>query len=442
MTSAEHDLPLFEGRGPHVAHRESFGESILVREASSASASGATRELARSSESRDEPARAITRPTAITYLAQVAAHPSNLLFLIAVLFTSLILWSVAALVAGAALEVLILAIVPRVRFFRRRIDLALDELARAVLVKEREALIREMGEGHRLELCKIEGLVSRAGDNVRKRDGDRRALAQALSLGRLQTSYIRLAIAHRACEEALSLTSPKALEGTIQLLEGAERSAPEHLRRLLQRRLSVARRRVACWAKTRESLDALSHQLATITELCHLVLEESIGPGEISPLDEIDGCVEELEHREVALREVAELSGLAGLAHLGSVDRQHEERRRVVEAEPLPAGVRHGEAPGSLVADLGHDGAEEGRLGELDGDEGALVAGRRGHGPVRLAPSRVGDEGDLIHARREVRAAVERVDPVRIAEADAPEELLDATGLCAGLADDRLRLRR
>ena len=42
----------------------------------------------------------------------------------------------------------------------------------------------------------------------------------------------------------------------------------------------------------------------------------------------------------------------------------------------------------------------------------------------------------------EVRAAVERIDAIGVAEADAPQELLDAARLRADLADDLLRVRR
>ena len=45
------------------------------------------------------------------------------------------------------------------------------------------------------------------------------------------------------------------------------------------------------------------------------------------------------------------------------------------------------------------------------------------------------------HGRGEVRAAVEGVDAVGVAEADAPEELLDAARLLPDLADDLLRAR-
>jgi len=52
------------------------------------------------------------------------------------------------------------------------------------------------------------------------------------------------------------------------------------------------------------------------------------------------------------------------------------------------------------------------------------------------------DERDLVGRRREVRPAIERIDPLRVPKADPPQHLLDAARLRTDLPDHLLRLLR
>jgi hypothetical protein len=258
--------------------------------------------------------------TGWTYVSNAAIHPSNLLLLIGVMFLSLILWSGPVLLAGIGVEAAFLAVVPRCAFFRRGVDACLDEAERAAAQKAREALILQMGEAHRQELGKIEALISKAVANAHRHAGSLGmgsspmsgvailAAADPVGMARLTQSYIRLAIAHRACEESLAMTNRHVLEGTIRSLEAAETAAEGRARGFLRRRLSIAYRRAECWARTRDNLEAIGHQLATITELCHLMHQESLSPQDGPGVSiEVDRVLTELEHGEGALRELADL---------------------------------------------------------------------------------------------------------------------------------------
>ena len=114
---------------------------------------------------------ASSRRTGWTYLSNAAIHPSNLLLLIGVMFLSLILWSGPVLLAGLGVEAAFLVVVPRCAFFRRGVDACLDEAERAAAQKAREALILQMGEAHRQELCKIEALIGKAFANAQRHVG-------------------------------------------------------------------------------------------------------------------------------------------------------------------------------------------------------------------------------------------------------------------------------
>src|SRR5262249_42134338 len=81
-------------------------------------------------------------------------------------------------------------------------------------------LILQMGEAHRQELSKIEVLIGKTFTNAQRRHGlALLAAADPLGMGRLTGSYIRLAIAHRACEESLAMTNRPVLAGTLRSLD-------------------------------------------------------------------------------------------------------------------------------------------------------------------------------------------------------------------------------
>lgn len=247
--------------------------------------------------------------TGWTYVGHAAIHPSNLLMLIGIMFLSLILWNAPVLFVGLGMEGAFLCLVPRLGFFRSRIDEALDEADRALIAKAREALVMQMGEPHRQELARIEALVTKTFANVERRGAvPSVGLGEHLGLTDLTSSYIRLAMAHKACEESLAMTNRHVLEGTIRSLESAEVAASERTRELLRRRLAIAYQRAECWTKTRENLEAIGHQLATITELVQLVHQESLVPPDPAGVGEsIDQFLADFEESRGALREIAEM---------------------------------------------------------------------------------------------------------------------------------------
>ena len=104
------------------------------------------------------------------------------------------------------------------------------------------------------------------------------------------------------------MTNRHVLEGTIRSLEaaearGARAHAPARPAAALHR---VPPRRVL--GRTRENLEAIGHQLATITELVHLMHQESLAPaGPAGVSVEIDRVLADFEDGEGALRELLEI---------------------------------------------------------------------------------------------------------------------------------------
>jgi hypothetical protein len=235
----------------------------------------------------------------LTYLRLALFSPVNLCVLaIATLFSltaGVVLW----LLWGVALEALALGALSRLPFFRRQIDLGIERA-------ERLAMLRLMDEGHQKELAHLESLVSLTRENLKRQNRpqpDRRAL------DRLLATYVRLAIAHKSSREALAATDRNSLRYSRQALEALQASS-ERANGLRRRRLDIARRRAECIDRAQENLETLSHQLATIVEMVHLLHERSMTAVDAI---EVESFMQDLEEHEAALRELDELGDAARL---------------------------------------------------------------------------------------------------------------------------------
>lgn len=250
------------------------------------------------------------------YLRKFLLNPFNIYMALAVAAFGLITGHFVVLPVALVLELLVLAVVPRTGVFRRHVDEGLREIERAAAAKAREALTLQMSDGHRQELERLEFLVEGIRENTRRHGGTvRLALDEHLGLGRLTFIYIQLAISYREKTTSLAMMDrQRLLENieTLQAIDGVVR-APR-TRRLVQRRLSIAQRHLEHWDRTREQLEAIAHQLATITELIQFLHAQSLaassGPQEVS--DEIDRFMAEFRENEGTLRELAEF-GSEGL---------------------------------------------------------------------------------------------------------------------------------
>ena len=254
----------------------------------------------------------LRRRTARTYLGRVMVHPYNLLVVGSALLLSFIGWSPLLLLLGLGAELVILCVVPWRGFFRRSIDAQLDEVDRAAWSRARESLIRQMDIRHQQELARLDRLVDRTRENIRRRGGSIPPLLdEGFGLSRLIMSYIRLAIAHKAGQESLAMTNHGELMETIRSLEALRSTSAGRARGLSERRLAIAYRRAECWSRTREGLEVVSQKLATILELIQLMHEQSMTPVD-SPATcaEIDRFMRELDGfdtGESAQRELEEL---------------------------------------------------------------------------------------------------------------------------------------
>lgn len=262
------------------------------------------------------------RRSARTYLACAVLNPYHLILLAGALLLCMISWSFWALLVEVGADLVVLSILPWCGFFRRRADVHLDAAERAEAARLREALIQRMGEGHRHELSRLDALVERTRDPRLRAGRELPEIAgEGGGLDILAHRYIRLAIAHRTCAETLAMTDYRALQATIRSLEATLPMPAPRIRRVLERRLEVARKRVEHWGHARENLELLTHELATIMELVQLVHERTTAPaaGQRFSTD-VDGLLADLDDRDGIEREIADLAPEEGLELLDELE--------------------------------------------------------------------------------------------------------------------------
>lgn len=257
------------------------------------------------SSSRGQAKRAVW-----VYVKHALMHPWHVVVLAGATVFGVANWSILVLLlvfAGA--ELLLLGIVLHLRAFRRYVDDRLDQIERAKAAEQRATLLLQMSDDHRRELVRLEALVDKIRD-TRRPHGTAAQIAADECL-RLLASYVRLAIAYNVSRDCLASVERRALDDEIRALEAARFSPNRNTRALAQRRLTITRKRAERWDRSREALEAMSHQLAMIGELVQLTHEQVAAPADpAGALDEIDRAVSELDDSQATIAELAEFLGL------------------------------------------------------------------------------------------------------------------------------------
>jgi hypothetical protein len=245
-----------------------------------------------------------------TYVKHALMHPWHVVVLAGATVFGVANWSLVVLMAVfAGAELLLLGVVLRTRAFRRYVDERLDQVERGLAAEQRATLLLRMSDEHRRELLRLELIV----DHIRHAVSPHGTAAQVAveECLRLLANYVRLAIVHNTSRECLASVNRRALEDEIRSLEAARFSQGHQARALTQRRVRIARRRAERWDKSREALDAITHQLAMISELVQLTHEQIAAPADPGgATDEIDCIVEELDENHSTLEELAEFLGV------------------------------------------------------------------------------------------------------------------------------------
>ena len=247
---------------------------------------------------------------ALVYVKHALMHPWHVVVLAGATVFGVANWSLLVLLlvfAGA--ELLMLAVVLRMRAFRRYVDERLDQLERGRAAEQRAALLLQMGEDHRRELLRLETIVDRIRETARTHAAAAQiAVDECLAL---LASYVRLAIAYNVSRNCLASVDRRALDTELRNLEAARFSPSAQTRDLAQRRTAIMRKRAARWDKSREALEALAHQMAMIGELVQLTHEQIAAPADpMGTVPEIDRIVGQLDDNQATIEELADILGI------------------------------------------------------------------------------------------------------------------------------------
>lgn len=222
------------------------------------------------------------------YTEQALKHHVQALVVVAAValafFTLIFTLSIVIpLAAVLATELMIVTVLPRCEWFQRSIDDELECVALARAVEVRGTLLARISEEHRRELEELERLVSKIVERSRhgvRLIGPEQKLSPGedwLDLGRLLGNYVQLAIAHRSNVESLRATNeargPMHDLVTLEALRGTASSA---MLPWIERRMAIARGRLAASDRAHEERAMLMHGLATIAELIRWTHDECV----------------------------------------------------------------------------------------------------------------------------------------------------------------------
>lgn len=239
----------------------------------------------------------------------------SILLFVAALVIGLSSRSLMVLLIGLSSSIVLVGLISRLKIFRHHVDERLMQIERAAAAQVRATLMIQMEPKHRDELRELESLVDAIRGNVKNQDENaQEVLDDCLGLGRLIEGYVRLAIAYKASEDHLSSVDREALQEEINSLIAKRNQLDERMRKLSIRRLLIAEKRAERWDKTKEELEVIKCQIATIVDLVHLMYEHTVAPPSSGHSSEkVDQLVSSLEENEATLRELVELRAEDGV---------------------------------------------------------------------------------------------------------------------------------
>jgi hypothetical protein len=216
-----------------------------------------------------------------------------------------------ALAMGVAVlgELGLLAVLPRLGAFRRRVD---AQHERRVAADLRAGMLARMGAPHRSALEALERLA----DGIRKRCGRGEegsaaasdvAVERWLELDKLLAVYAQLAVAHSELVAAFPAECEAALAAETEKMDTAPGALGTTTDACLERRRAILRRRRETWTQAVYDRNVLMQELSTIVDLLHWMHELcAVAQGE-SVRHEIERALASWDPGGDALREVSAL---------------------------------------------------------------------------------------------------------------------------------------
>jgi len=246
----------------------------------------------------------LRRPSSRGYLLRAAVHPYALVAMMMAVVVGM--WSGLSVPLVLVLHGLVVTFTSRTDGFRNMVDEDLLEGLRAEQTRDTEQLIIQMELEHQNELRALMRQVDTIRDNAQHRwNAVTHMVKEDEPLDDLLNTFLQLGIAYKAGRDSLRSADRSAIEEEIRVLR--QRSMVEELPSDLEgRRLNIATRRAEGFDATRDELNVMREEMATVASVIHLMHEQSMKV--MAPQSaglQVEELLAELDGHSEALRELA-----------------------------------------------------------------------------------------------------------------------------------------
>lgn len=238
------------------------------------------------------------------YTWRFLANPFNLYMCLSTAAFALITGHYLILPVAAGLELAAVAIVPRLKGYRKCVDENEAEIEASRKNCQIDDVMMRMTDSHRAEFDRMRAMVEAIRESDRLHGEVEERILERTVLDRMVADYARLAIRYKECACALATHDKRQLEDTAETID-LMKAVDARDAAVLDMRRQVVKRHLKFWGRTRNELAGLANRMAAITEAMVLAYAGSIVRTPVAPSD---SSVDDLDEAEGVVKELTEFS--------------------------------------------------------------------------------------------------------------------------------------
>lgn len=254
----------------------------------------------------------------INYTKEAFLNPWNLGFLIMAMLSAFFLSGMPStgplfnivLILAAASELMYLGIVPKQDRFKRLIkSQRAKERAKPPSQKEIYGRLTKYSQRRYARLRKIEKDIQ---SNYRKMSYASQGLLEShqKKINGLIESYIKLLYQKERYEDSVRIGAEKEIARDIEEVRNELETQSPRVRAIKKRRLRILEQRLDRFKKSKENLEIIEEQLATIEDVIKYIHEQSLTLRDPEAITfQLDTLLNEVEETEASVEEIEEVFG-------------------------------------------------------------------------------------------------------------------------------------
>lgn len=254
--------------------------------------------------------------TEINYTKEAFLNPWNLGFLIMAMLSAFVLSGIPGtgplfnivLIMAAASELMYLGIVPRQDRFKRLIrSQRAKELAKPPSQKEIYGRLTKYSQRRYAKLRKIEKEIH---NNYRKMSYASQGLLEShlKKINGLIDSYIKLLYQKERYEDSVRTSAEREIVRDIEEVRSELESQTPRVRAIKKRRLRILEQRLDRFKKSKENLEIIEEQLATIEDVIKYIHEQSLTLRDPEAITfQLDTLLNEVEETEASVEQIEDV---------------------------------------------------------------------------------------------------------------------------------------